>query len=105
MNETQISESRKKINRFIEIDKNRTKLIEQKNKLEALIFSRKEWLDSERSKQYLKPGELENSTIFINNKSLWYEDEGYAATYDTLQKEIRNITNYFREYERRQKRH
>ena len=28
-----------KINSFIEIDKNRTKLIEQKNKLEALIFS------------------------------------------------------------------
>ena len=105
MNESQISGSRKKINRFIEIDKNRTKLIEQKNKLEALIFSRKEWLDSEHSKRYLRPGEIENSTIFINNKSLWYEDEGYAATYETLEKEIRNITNYFREYERRQKRH
>ena len=105
MNESQISGSRKKINRFIEIDKNRTKLIEQKNKLEALIFSRKEWLDSEHSKRYLRPGEIENSTIFINNKSLWYEDEGYAATYEALEKEIRNITNYFREYERRQKRH
>ena len=105
MNETQISNSLKKINRFIEIDKNRTKLIEQKNKLEALIFSRKEWLDSEHAKRYLKPGELENSTIFINNKSEWYEEDGFAATYDVLEKEIRNITNYFREYERRQRRH
>ena len=105
MNETQISKSLKKIKRFIEIDKNRTKLIEQKNKLEALIFSRKEWLDSEHAKRYLKPGELENSTIFINNKSEWYEEDGFAAKYEVLEKEIRNITNYFREYERRQRRH
>ena len=105
MNETQISNSRKKIQKLIEIDKNRTKLIEERNKLEALIFSRKEWLDSKHSKEYLKPGEIENSTIFINNKSSWYEDDGYAATFDVLQKEIRNITNYFREFERRQRRH
>jgi hypothetical protein len=90
---------------MIEIDKNRTKLIEQRNKLEALIFSRKEWLDSEHSKRYLKPGEIDNATIFINNKSLWYEDDGYIATYEVLEKVIRNITNYFREYERRQRRH
>ena len=105
MNETQISNSLKKIKKFIEIDKNRTKLIEQRNKLEALIFSRKEWLDSQHSKIYLKPGEIDNATIFINNKSLWYEDDGYIATYDVLEKVIRNITNYFREYERRQRKH
>ena len=105
MNETQISNSLKKIQKLIEIDKNRTKLIEQRNKLEALIFSRKEWLDSEHSKRYLKPGEIDNATIFINNKSLWYEDDGYIATYEVLEKVIRNITNYFREYERRQRKH
>ena len=105
MNETQISNSLKQIKKLIEIDKNRTKLIEQKNKLEALIFSRKEWLDSDHSKRYLKPGEIENATVFINNKSEWYDEDGYAATFDVLEKEIRNITNYFREYERRQRRH
>ena len=105
MNETQISNSRKKIEKLIEIDKNRTKLIEERNKLEALIFSRKEWLDSEHSKVYLKPGEIENATIFINNKSSWYEDDGYAATFEVLDKVLRNITNYFREFERRQRRH
>ena len=105
MNETQISNSVKRIKRYIEIDTNRTKLIEQKNKLEALIFSRKEWLDSEHAKRYLKPGELDNSTIFINNKSEWFEEEGYAATYETLGNEIKNITKYFREFERRQRRH
>ena len=105
MNETQVSNSIKKIKRLIEIDTNRTKLIEQKNKLETLIFSTKEWLDSEHAKTYLKPGEIENSTKFINNKSLWFEDEGYSATYETLGQEIQNISKYFREYERRQKRH
>ena len=105
MNETQISDGLKQIKKLIEIDKNRTKLIEQKNKLEALIFSRKEWLDSDHSKRYLKPGEIENATVFINNKSEWYDEDGYAATFDVLEKEIRNITNYFREYERRQRRH
>ena len=54
MNETQISNSLKQIKKLIEIDKNRTKLIEQRNKLEALIFSRKEWLDSEHSKKLYK---------------------------------------------------
>ena len=105
MNETQIQNSRKKLSRFIEVDTNRTKLIEQKNKLEILIFQRKEWLENENSKPYLKPEEFENSTNFINNKSLWFEDESYAASYETLEKVITNITNYFKPYDRRQKRH
>jgi hypothetical protein len=105
MNETQIQNSRKKLSRFIEVDTNRTKLIEQKNKLEILIFQRKEWLENENSKPYLKPEEFENSTNFINNKSLWLEDESYAASYETLEKVIKNITNYFKPYDRRQKRH
>ena len=105
MNETQIQNSRKKLSRFIEVDTNRTKLIEQKNKLEILIFQRKEWLENENSKPYLKPEEFENSTNFINNKSLWFEDESYAASYETLEKVIKNITNYFKPYDRRQKRH
>ena len=105
MNDTQISKARKKLARFIEIDSNRTKLIEKKNKLEILIFQRKEWLESEHSKPYLKPDEFENSTIFINNKSLWFEDESYAASYETLDKVYKNITNYFKPFERRQRRH
>ena len=105
MNETQIQKSRKKLSRFIEIDTNRTKLIEKKNKLEILIFQRKEWLENENYKTYLKPEELENSTIFINNKSLWFEDESYAASYETLEKVIKNITNYFKPFDRRQKKH
>jgi len=105
MNETQISNSVKRIKRYIEIDTNRTKLIEQKNKLEALIFQRKEWLDSEHAKRYLKPGEIDNSTIFIKNKSEWFEEDGYAASYETLGNEIKNITKYFKEFERRQRRH
>ena len=105
MNETQIQNSRKKLSRFIEVDTNRTKLIEQKNKLEILIFQRKEWLENENSKPYLKPEEFANSTNFINNKSLWFEDESYAASYETLEKVIKNITNYFKPYDRRQKRH
>jgi hypoxia up-regulated 1 len=105
MNETQIQNSRKKLSRFIEVDTNRTKLIEKKNKLEILIFQRKEWLENENSKPYLKPDEFENSTKFINNKSLWFEEESYAASYETLEKVIKNITNYFKPYDRRQKRH
>ena len=53
MNETQIQNSIKKIKRFIEIDTNRTKLIEKRNELEALIFNRKEYLDSEYANIFL----------------------------------------------------
>ena len=73
--------------------------------MEILIFQRKEWLENENYKTYLKPEELENSTIFINNKSLWFEDESYAASYETLEKVIKNITNYFKPFDRRQKKH
>ena len=105
MNETQIKNSINKIKRLIEIDTNRTKLIEKKNQLEALIFNRKEYLDGKYAKIYLKPEEIENATIYINNKSMWFEDDGYAASYEVLNEEIKNITKYFKEYERRQKKH
>ena len=105
MNYTQIEKSRKKISNLLEIDKNRTKLIEKRNNLEVLIYKKKEWLESEHAKNYLKPTEIENSTIFINNKLMWYDDEGYAATYEILENEIKNITKYFKEYERRQHKH
>ncbi len=105
MNSTQINNSREKISRFIEIDKNRTKLIEKRNILEALIYNRKEWLEGEYSKIYGKPGEINNSTEFIANKSLWFEDEGYTATYEILEKVIKNITKHFNVYEKRQKKH
>ena len=105
MNETQIQNSKKKIKRLIEIDTNRTKLIEKRNILEALIFNRKEYLDGKYAKIYLKPEEIENATIYINNKSSWYEDDGYAAPFDVLENEIENITKYFKVYDRRQKKH
>ena len=105
MTEAQIQNSIKKIKRFKEIDTNRTKLIEKRNELEALIFNRKEYLDSEYANIFLKPEEKDNATIYISNKSLWYEDDGYAAPYDILEKEIKNITKYFKEYERRQRKH
>ena len=58
---------------------------------------------------FLKPEEKENATIYLSNKSLWYEDDGYAAPFDILEKEIKNITNYFKEYfkeyEKRQKKY
>ena len=105
MNVTQIKKSIERIKRFIEIDKNRTKLIEMRNQLEALIFQRKEWLEHKYINEYLKPGELENTTNYINNKSLWYEDEGYAAKYEELEKEMKNITRHFRIYDQRIKKH
>ena len=42
---------------------------------------------------------------FINNKSIWYEDKGFMAPYNILEDEIKNIKDYFSEYDKRQKRH
>ena len=105
MNETQIKNSVNKIKRLIEVDTNRTKLIEKRNKLEALIFERKQYLEKDLTQPYLKPEEKENATIYINNKSLWYEDDGFMAPYDILDKEINNITKYFEVFDKRQKKH
>ena len=109
MNETQILNSVNKIKRLIEINKNSTKLIEKRNELEALIFNKKQFFDSENANIFLKPEEKENATIYLSNKSLWYEDNGYAAPFDILEKEIKNITNYFKEcfkeYEKRKKKY
>ena len=105
MNKTQIKNSIKKIERLIQVDANRTKLLEKRNKLETLIFNKKEYLDKKFIKLYLKPEEIENATIFINNKSIWYEDDGFMAPYDIIDNEINNITNYFNKYEKRQNQH
>ena len=101
MNDTQIQNSIKKIKRFVEIDTNRLKIIEKRNELEALIFDRKEYLYDKNTKIYLKPEEIEKSIIYINNKSSWYEEDGFIAPYDILEIEIKNIVNYFKEYEKR----
>ncbi len=97
----QIREGKEKLKHFEEVDLNRTKLIERKNTFESLLYSQKEWIENPMAKNFSLEKELEESIEFLNNKSLWYEDEGYSASYEILDKEIRNITNHFSKYEKR----
>ena len=53
------------------------------------------------AKNFSLENEIENSIEFLNNKSSWYEDEGFSASYEILDKEIKNITNHFSKYEKR----
>ena len=97
----QIRDAKNKLKHLEEVDLNRTKLIERKNTFESLIYSQKEWLSNPMSKNFLLENEFENSIEFLNNKSSWYEDEGYSTTYEILDKEIRNLTNHFSKYDKR----
>ena len=67
MNETQIKNSVNKIKRLIEVDTNRTKLIEKRNKLEALIFEREQYLEKLREKS------LKRNITLKSIKSLYRE--------------------------------
>ena len=100
-NYTQIYESKQKIKRFEEIDRNRTKLIEKRNILESLIYERKEFLEKDLNKKYGSYEELNKTLDFINNKSKWYEDEGYSSSYETLDKVINEIHKEYKKYEDR----
>ena len=103
LSKEQIRHSKNKLKHFEEVDLNRTKLIEKKNTFESLIYSHKEWIENPNSKNFSLENEFEESLLFLNNKSSWYEDEGYSATYEILDKEIRNITRHFSKYEKRVK--
>ena len=100
-NYTQIYESKLKIRRLEEIDKNRTKLIEKRNILESLIYERKEWFEKDLNKKYGSYEELNKTLDFINNKSKWYEDEGLTSSYETLDKVINEIHKEYKKYEER----
>ena len=104
MNEAQIQNSINKIKRLVEVDSNRIKLNEKRNQLETLILDKKEYIN-EFAFEYFHPNEIANSMEFINNKSIWYEDKGFMAPYNILEDEIKNIKDYFSEYDKRQKRH
>ena len=102
MNEVQIQNSINKIKRLVEVDANRIKLNEKRNQLETLILDKKEYIN-EFSLEYFHPSEIANSMEFINNKSIWYEDEGFMAPYNVLEDEIKNIKDYFSKFDKRQK--
>jgi len=64
MNDTQIQESRKKLDALDEFDKMRIKTMDARNNLEAEIYKRREWLENDRSKEVIY---LFLFLIFLNN--------------------------------------
>ena len=103
LSEEKIIELRHNIQRLIEIDENRIKMIEKRNAIESLLYNRKEWLSSESAERYSTKDELADTLAYLENISNWYDEDGFDANLTVLDKEIRNITGYFSKFEKRQK--
>ena len=99
----EIYKKRANINRLIEIDELRVKTIEKRNMIESLLYSKKEWIQSEAASAYTTKEELNETQMYLDNISNWYEEDGFAANFTVLDKEIRNLTEHFRKFEKRQK--
>ncbi|MCQ2816346.1 MAG: Hsp70 family protein [archaeon] len=101
LNYSEMSNLRKIIRKFYDIDKNRTKLIEAKNTMESLIYTYKEWLQSNQSKLFANKTEYENTEKFIKNISEWYDEDGIGASLDVLDKAIEGFHKHLAIYNKR----
>jgi hypothetical protein len=98
-----MKQSRLKIKHLVEVDVNRTKIIEKKNSIESILYNRKDWLESDSSKNFFNESEYEITKLYLENKTNWYDEDGYIADLPTLENELRNLSNYFYIFDKRQK--
>lgn len=101
LTQDQILESKKKIQRYEDIDNNRIKVIEVKNSLESTIYSTKNFLESEHAKLFGKEDELKATEELNSRIHNWYEEEGYAANYTVLNQQLRNLSYEMDKYHNR----
>jgi hypoxia up-regulated 1 len=97
----QIKESKLKLDKIDEIDSNRIMTMDKRNTLEALIYEKKEWLETNASKKYSKQEELVNATISIKEINEWYDDEGYRANLTEITTRLDEIKEKFKPMEKR----
>ena len=69
LNEEEMKQSRLKIKHLVEVDVNRTKIIEKKNSIESILYNRKDWLESDSSKNFFNESEYE-ITKLIKEKEI-----------------------------------
>lgn len=90
-----------KLNAIDQYEDNKSLIIEQKNKLETLIYTKRALMDSKDSKQFGTIDEYNTAQDIINEINQWFEEEGEDASYDELELKILDLMNAFEEFDRR----
>lgn len=101
LTQKQIEEARLKLDNFDQIDADRIKTMEKRNSLEALIYSKKEWMDSEASKKYSKDNELEVAATAHKEIYDWYEDNSFKTDYTKLSEKYDELVQKFIHFDER----
>ena len=103
LNDEEMKQSKLKMKHLVEVDLNRTKIIEKKNSIESILYNRKDWLESDSSRNFFNESEYEITKLYLENKSNWYDEDGYIADLPTLENELKNLSSYFYIFDKRQK--
>jgi hypothetical protein len=98
----QIEASRKKLDDLDAFDALRIKTMDSRNNLESEIYRRREWLDSNNNKRFVKEEELESVLNLLSEINEWYEEDGYSANLTVLEGKFRSIKRNFTQIDRRE---
>ena len=105
LTQTQIEEAKAKLNKFDQIDEDRIKTMEKRNSLEAMIYSKKEWMESDESKKYSKDNELETAEAAHKEIYDWYEDNSFRSDYKVLSEKYNELLDTFKHFDERVSNH
>ena len=94
----------KQLDSFEQFENDQEKIIEKKNMIETLLYTKKNFLEGDYGKQFGKEDELNNAKMILNEVNDWYEEEGNFITNLTLLNEkIRLLNSTFETFEKREK--
>ena len=94
----------KQLDSFEQFENDQEKIIEKKNMIETLLYTKKNFLEGDYGKQFGKEDELNNAKMILNEVNDWYEEEGNFITNLTLLNEkIRLLNSTFEIFEKREK--
>ena len=108
--------SRQVLDALDKYDSERIFASDKKNELEALIYSKSNWLESEENKkvitkfltnfnQYTTDDELSRATKSLNGIKNWFEEDGFNANVTAIEKKHKELVASFRNIDKRIKKH
>jgi molecular chaperone DnaK (HSP70) len=101
LTQKEIEESKVKLDKFDQIDEDRIKTMEKRNSLEAMIYSKKEWMESEESKKYSKENELETAAAALKEIYDWYEENSFRSDFKVLSEKYNELLEKFKHFDER----
>ena len=102
LSKEQIQQAKNVLKFFDDYEKEHLKYFEQKNLLESILYSKKEWINNkELNKQYAKEDELNAFSELVTKIDEWYNANGDNSKTATIESKIKEIKDGFKLFNER----